>query len=494
MTIRLGVILSSVLIIGLGFFLLARWVVEDLRPRYLEAVEESLVDSSNILAEVVAAQSTLENLNVEGLAEIFESAHRRHLSAQIYEHLKTDVNMHVYVTDHLGIVLYDSRNPSAVGQDYSKWRDVRLTLKGTYGARSSRADKEDPRSSTLYIASPIVIKNQRIGVLTVCKPVSSLNNFLTIATQKVIRVSAIAGFAVILLSLTVAFLLTHPIDAITRYARQVRDSRHAPSPRWILTREMRELFSAVEQMRDVLEGRKYAEKYIQTLTHEFKSPVSAIQGAAELLEEDMPPKQRQRFLRNIQTEAKRLARIVDELLLLSSLETRKTLDKTEVISVRSIISEVTEGKEPLLLAKKIQLQRVDNEEAAVKGDSFLLGQAISNLLQNAIDFSPMQASIDIKTEVSEDKIQIAIRDHGPGIPDYARVNIFKRFYSLPRPDSQRKSSGLGLPFVREVAQLHQGRIELKDAPNGGTIATLTLPRILKTSSKKKLAESEAQTL
>ena len=77
---------------------------------------------------------------------------------------------------------------------------------------------------------------------------------------------------------------------------------------------------------------------------------------------------------------------------------------------------------------------------------------------------------------------VVVRDQGPGIPDYADDKVFERFYSLPRPHSQRKSTGLGLPFVKEVAELHHGRVSLRNGEDGGAIATLSLPRLETSSS------------
>ena len=71
-----------------------------------------------------------------------------------------------------------------------------------------------------------------------------------------------------------------------------------------------------------------------------------------------------------------------------------------------------------------------------------------------------------------------VKDHGPGIPDYALGKVFEKFYSLARPHSRKKSTGLGLSFVREIASLHHGRIELVNAEGGGAVATLSLPRVV----------------
>jgi two-component system sensor histidine kinase CreC len=111
------------------------------------------------------------------------------------------------------------------------------------------------------------------------------------------------------------------------------------------------------------------------------------------------------------------------------------------------------------------------------GDAFLLQRALNNLISNALDFSPENSSITTQIQAQGKQCIINIRDHGQGIPEYALDRIFEKFYSLRRPDSGQKSTGLGLPFVREIAHLHGGEIVLANQPTGGVIATLTLPKV-----------------
>jgi two-component system sensor histidine kinase CreC len=108
-----------------------------------------------------------------------------------------------------------------------------------------------------------------------------------------------------------------------------------------------------------------------------------------------------------------------------------------------------------------------------------LSQALGNLLDNAMDFAPPGSTLTLRmTDTSHDGKRcacISLTDCGPGIPDYARDRIFERFYSLPRPDGA-KSTGLGLPFVREVAMLHGGTVTVANHANGGGVcASLHLP-------------------
>ena len=114
-------------------------------------------------------------------------------------------------------------------------------------------------------------------------------------------------------------------------------------------------------------------------------------------------------------------------------------------------------------------------EVNVAAEPALLEQALGNLLDNAIDFTPQGGTIELAAREEQGQIQLIVTDSGSGIPDYALDRIFERFYSLPR-ENGLKSSGLGLAFVQEVARLHQGEITLRNRDEGGVMATLILHR------------------
>jgi two-component system sensor histidine kinase CreC len=111
----------------------------------------------------------------------------------------------------------------------------------------------------------------------------------------------------------------------------------------------------------------------------------------------------------------------------------------------------------------------------VVGDAFLLRQAVINLVENALDFSPPGGEVELRLLVGAGWVRFEVLDRGPGIPDYARERVFERFYSLPRPGGGSRSSGLGLCFVAEVAALHGGRTTLDNRVGGGAVAVLELP-------------------
>ncbi len=450
------------------------WILDNLRTRYLEGVEEPLVDQANILASLVGGEMEAGGFDPGRWHRVFDRTGSRPFSARIYNLVKTDVDMRIYITDEKGKLLFDSLNARDIGSDYTYWRDVYLTLKGQYGARTTPDDMEDPASKVLYVAAPILVDGNLAGVLTVGKPTTSINTFLKNAKPQIFKVGLLAMAAAIVLSYFVSLWITRPIKRLTRYANDVRQGKRADFPR-LDRSEIGEMGKAFAKMQQTLEGKEYVEQYVQKLTHEVKSPLSAIRGAAELLEEQMPPEQRTVFLSNIRNEANRIQSLVDRMLELAALETQQILPKVKRIAVASLFQSAVESKRAILGKKHLQLTTRFPDRVRVRGDKFLLQQALSNLLQNAIDFSPASGEIMLHCRMDANLLEIIIEDHGAGIPEYAVKKVFDKFFSLQRPNSREKSTGLGLNFVAEVAKLHNGSVNLENRPGGGVRATLTLP-------------------
>jgi two-component system sensor histidine kinase CreC len=450
------------------------WTLDTLRTRYLEGVEDPLVDQANVLAQMVGRMMEQGRFSPDDLYQIFQGIYARELDARIYHLAKTEVDLAVYITDTAGRVVFHSKDPGQVGADYSHWRDVKLTLEGRYGARTTLVDPEDETSSVLYAAAPIRISAKLAGVLTVAKPTTNINSFLKQAKPQLIKVVALSVVAAVVLGYLVALWITRPIQRMTDYAHAVHNGRPAEFPKLDRT-EIGTMGRALKKMQAALEGKAYVERYVQQLTHEIKSPLSAIRGSAELLEENVPSEKRKRFLTNIRTEANRIQNIVDRMLTLAALENKNQLTRTEPINLRSLIETVLESKQPMLLTKRIEVSIDIPAEATVPGDSFWLHQAVANLVQNAIDFSPFRGTIAISVKSGSRSLKLYVDDSGASIPAYALDKVFEKFYSLKRPDSGRKSTGLGLNLVRQVASLHKGRIELKNRTPQGVQAILSLP-------------------
>ena len=393
----------------LGYFLLvavAAWFVlaifvKEVKPGVRRATEGTLIDTATLLAELARPDLLSGDPTHGQLAQAFNQLQHRPFRANIGGINKVRNEYHVYMTDSQGKVLFDSAN-KAVGQDYSRWNDVWLTLRGQYGARSTLQNPADPESSVMYVAAPIMDGSRLIGVLSVGKPNAAMAPVIKRSERRILWASAILLGIALVIGAGMVWWINRSIARLTRYADSVTDNKPVPLPE-LGSSELRKLAQALESMRVKLEGKNYIEQYVYALTHELKSPLAAIRGAAEILREGPPPEVVARFTDNI------------------------------------------------------------------------LEQALGNLLDNAIDFTPESGCIMLSAEVEQEHVTLKVLDTGSGIPDYALSRIFERFYSLPRANGQ-KSSGLGLAFVSEVARLFNGEVTLRNVQEGGVLASLRLHR------------------
>jgi len=473
MNITLRLLIGYFLIVGLAAWFVLNIFSEEVKPGVRQTMEETLVDTAHLLAEMATPVQPSGALDTRSFAAAYERYKMRVPGATIWGFKKDTLDLRVYITDAAGIVIYDSAG-EAVGKDYSRWNDVYLTLHGRYGVRSTMSDPDDSRTTVMYVAAPIMYQGKMAGVLTVAKPILSVQPFIDRSRQRIERYGWVLMGGALAIGLLFTWWLTRSIALLRRYARDVSHGKKTRLPK-LGSGELAELGNALAEMRDKLDGREYVENYVHHLAHEMKSPLTALIGSAELLDENLPQQERGAFTANVREQSRRLKDMLDKLLALARVEHRNTLDETETINLHELAEKVVADQAALAQQRGITCLNRIEENCHVKGEPFLLRQALANLLENALAFSPDDSSIALSLERNAGRYDLIVRDSGSGIPDYALPRIFDRFYSLDRPGTQRKSSGLGLPFVREVALLHGGDVTLKNLKEGGVEARISLP-------------------
>ena len=299
--------------------------------------------------------------------------------------------------------------------------------------------------------------------MSVSKPEVSLQPYIERSQWRLISLGIGLIFFGLIVGAALSWWLSSALRRLTEYAQIVSEGHRAQLPSY-QGGELAQLAAAIEHMRVKLEGKAYVERYVQTLTHELKSPLAAIRGAAELLHDNLPDAQRQRFVTNIDNESLRLQQLIERLLNLAMVEQRKGLEEHVVIPLRTLMQHLLYAQEGRTLAAELTLKNEIDDTASISGERFLVQQALSNLLENALDFTPRSGLI----RVTSKRIGAADEEKygSTAIPDYALPRLTERFYSLPRPATGRKSTGLGLNFVNEVAELHGGSLSVKNIDNG----------------------------
>jgi two-component system sensor histidine kinase CreC len=471
MKIGLRVLLGYVLIVGIGAWFLLNVFVQEVKPGVRSTMEDTLADTANLLALMVADDVREGRVANGPMFARIQSFAQQSIDVKIDGIRKNNLDYRIYITDARGIVIFDSQG-KATGQDYSRWNDVYLTLRGNYGARSTRSDPRDDASTVMHVAAPIRDGEKIIGVLTVAKPNATVQPFIERGQKKILARGALLLALSLAVGIAFAGWMHHRFGGLMRYIADVEAGRKATLPP-LGSSEIGILGRALEAMRHKLEGKEYVEEVMHTMAHELKSPIAAIQGSAELLREDMPAADRERFLANILNQNRRQKQLIDKLLALVRVEKQQALDAPERVALAALMDEVREDAAARLAARGLTLEAA-SEDVAVQGDALLLRQALGNLVDNAIDFAPPGSTITLEARRENGQARIAVRNGGAGIPDFATDRLFERFYSLPRPDGAR-STGLGLPFVHEVMALHRGLATVANDPAGGVCATLVLP-------------------
>ncbi|MFW9081858.1 two-component system sensor histidine kinase CreC [Pseudomonas sp. P2757] len=472
MSLGLRIFLVYVLFIGLTGYFVLNTVMEEIRPGVRQSTEETLVDTANLMAEILRDDFKAGTLSENRWPELLRAYGERQPQATIWGLPKNQVNHRIYVTDAKGRVVLDSSGV-AVGQDYSKWNDVYLTLRGEYGARSSRSDPDDPNSSVMHVGAPIRDNGQIIGVVTVAKPNSSLQPYVDRTERRLLAYGAgLIGLG-LLFGALLSWWLSRALHRLTGYAQAVSEGRRVEVPHY-RGGELEQLATAVQHMRTQLEGKAYVERYVHTLTHELKSPLAAIRGAAELLHSEMPLAQRQRFVGNIDSESVRMQLLIERLLDLAHVEQRQGLEERVAVPLGVLVDELLQAQMARIAGKQLRIEHEIAGDLLLIGEPFLLRQALGNLLDNALDFTPPQGLMRFSAERVGEQVEFRLFNAAAPIPEYALPRLSERFYSLPRPDSGRKSTGLGLNFVEEVVKLHGGALRIENV-QGGVQVSLRLP-------------------
>lgn len=474
MNIAIRLFLGFFLVVGVAAWFVLNIFSKEVQPGVRQAAEDVLVDTAHLLAELAAPELAAGRIADGNFARAVAAAIGRTPNASIWGVSKESVDLRVYLTDARGILVFDSAG-GAPGADYSQWIDVARVLRGEYGARSTRDDPQQPSTSVMYVAAPVRVADRLVGVVSVGRPTLSLQPYTVRAAQRVRE----GGFWLLALSAAIGTLftlwLTWSLNRLRDYARSVAAGQRAVLPVQG-GRQLSELAHALAEMRAKLDGKQYVETYVQNLAHELKSPLSAIRGAAEVLHDELPAAERERFVSHIDEQTQRMQLIIDRLLALARIEQLQRPEDSRPLALLELARETVAGRQPELEAHGLRVTITGEPAAATRGDPFLLRQALANLLDNAIAFSPDGGEIEIAVRSAGATQVVEVRDHGPGAPDYALPKVFERFYSLARPATGRKSTGLGLAFVREVARLHGGDASFENAPSGGAIARIVLPR------------------
>ncbi len=345
--------------------------------------------------------------------------------------------------------------------------EVRAALAGKPSAYTRI--RERAPSVFLFVSEPLTLGKDIRGVVYLTSSTNPVMLKLWRVRSGLERVLFVAIAVTAAVTLVLAWSITAPLSRLSRAATRIAQGEYnLPIPIGG-SGEVRELGMALGTMTETLRRRlRHTAAFAADVAHGFKSPLTAIRGAAELLEggADTDPAARSRFLRNIELDAERLDRLVTRLLELSRLEASELLP--EPVDVASVLSEVAERCESPDVRLRIS---APTGRLVVSGRREDLTTALTNWVENAVRHSPEGSEVRLVAMARKGRLDIAIEDDGPGVPKEHQARLFERFFTTDK----EHGTGLGLPIVRVVAESMGGQVGL-DAEHGpGARFVLELP-------------------
>jgi len=238
----------------------------------------------------------------------------------------------------------------------------------------------------------------------------------------------------------------------------------------------------VKDLTATKEYEKLKSDMISLMSHELRTPLTSINGFAELLTADENiPAQAREFVSIIANESQRMSRMINTFLSVTQLQRK---DKQEVLKIPlrldEVVRETIASLQPTAKKKRIRLiEQPAHRIPPVAADKSLITQAVKNLLNNAIKYSPERTTVTVSTALEAESVRVCVEDRGFGIPAEAKERVWDKFYRVVREGQEKdeESTGLGLSFVREVVEQHGGRVDLDSEEGRGSKFSFTLPRL-----------------
>ncbi len=244
---------------------------------------------------------------------------------------------------------------------------------------------------------------------------------------------------------------------------------------------LRKTLGIVAALSDVSQHRelqKTKNDFITLVTHELRTPLTAIQGMSELLNEhEIEPVSQGKMLSTINSESKRMARMVNEYLDITRLESGAQKARFVPVDTEAVIEQTLLLLEPLAAKCNIKIiRRYKAIKPSIDADAELLARAFTNIVANAIKYSSDNTAITIETSSDNEALKIIVRDEGFGISSEQLPHVFEKFYRVPQKGASAViGTGLGLALTQEIVEMHGGRISVESEPNTGSLFTIYLP-------------------
>ncbi|PYI55487.1 sensor histidine kinase [Paenibacillus flagellatus] len=350
---------------------------------------------------------------------------------------------------------------------------VRDVLEGSsYSSFQSGESEQCPQGS---VGTPFEYGGKRYALFVSPIGPRPVGRFDFIDFRNLLTIFLISTFLIAL----AAVYLVRPLKQITEATRKIAGGDFNVKLRIRQRDELGSLASSITHMAEELNKmEKMRQEFVSNVSHDIQTPLTSIRGFSKLLQRDtLAPDERLGYLRLIESESERLSRLSENLLKLASLDSEHHPHHPKSIQLDEQLRRSVVACEPLWSAKRLDIE-LELPPVRIVADEDSLNQVWTNLLHNAIKFTPPEGRIVVSLSEDERRATVTVSDTGIGIAYDDQPHLFRRFYKADasRQSSDMSGSGLGLAIVKKIVDLHEGAIELTSEPGAGTTIRVSLPK------------------
>lgn len=371
-----------------------------------------------------------------------------------------------------------------VASSYGQWAGKNPTTPDVQNAMDTQKIASylgrDPATGEriMAVSSPMIYRNgEVIGVLRYVTSMKLVDRQLTFAALIALGAGALFVLVVIISSSFYIRSILEPVAEITATAKRIAGGSYGVQIKSQYDDEIGELAQTINDMSNKInQNEKLQTEFISSLSHELRTPLTAISGWSEtLLSGDaLDPEETRRGIAIIQRESRRLTEMVTELLDFTRMEDGRMTLNVEMTDLRAEFEDTVYMYGSRLRQEGIALRVLDNDDdiPEIPCDPKRMRQVLLNILDNAAKHGGEGKVIEASMALEGENIVIRIRDYGPGIPEDELPLVKKKFF---KGSSKARGSGIGLAVCDEIVEMHGGRLDLENAPGGGTLVTIRIP-------------------
>lgn len=456
------VLLVTYVIIGiLPLLLISNTLLHSIQSYFVEERKKELLSEANVIAGQLASYDFFENkIYQEDLQEMML-------------HLGQEEDFRILVLDTSAIVVYDT-GYEEIGKTY--------LIPEVLEALENKDVAREQKNGDIYAAASIVGKgNLYDGVVLIADSLQDVSNTVGDIAEEAYIWLAVVLVIVILIMLVMSQLFTEPLKRMIKVIQKMAEG-HLEQRLEINNpthNEIVDLALSCNHMADQLEKVESSrQQFVSNVSHELKTPLSSIKVLSEsiLLQEDVPKEMYVEFLHDINSEVDRMSAIINDLLTLVKLDQKEIPLNFAKTDINQMMEDIIKRLSPLANVKQIVIQYTKEKDVLAEIDEMKMILAISNLVDNAIKYTPKKGSVTVTLDADHQNAFITVTDTGIGIPEEEVGRIFERFYRVDKTrDRETGGTGLGLSITYATIMMHNGSIKVNSKEEEGTSIQVRIP-------------------